>query len=415
MKFFENQKSAFQVLAFKDYRYFTIGRFFIIFAISIQSVVVGWQVYEATKSELQLGLIGLAEAIPFILTSLFGGHVADIISRKKIVVSSNAIYFICTILLVFISYFFKSIFPLYGLMPIFSVIFLTGIARGFLAPAQSAFLAQMVPREKLMYAATVGSMNFYGANILGTAIGGLLCGYLGTYISYSIVSGFTLFGLLIMIFMVQDFHYERKQTSTSIFKNIYEGIDYVFKSEYLLTALSLDMFAVLFGGAVAILPAFADKILHVGPKEFGLLRAAPSVGIVIVLLLLAYFPPKKEAGKKLLYCVAGFGLATIAFGFSRNIYLCFFFLMLTGIFDGVSVVIRGSIVPMFSPDHMRGRIEAVNKIFIGSSNEIGSFESGFAAKLLGLVPSIIFGGGMTMLVVAITWWRAKGLRKLDLE
>jgi len=415
MNFFVNQKSAFQVLAFKDYRYFTIGRFFIIFAISIQSVVVGWQVYEATKSELQLGLIGLAEAIPFILTSLFGGHVADIISRKKIVVSSNAIYFICTLLLVFISYFFKSIFPIYGLMPIFAVIFLTGIARGFLAPAQSAFLAQMVPREKLIYAATVGSMNFYSANILGTAIGGLFCGYYGTYTSYGIVSALTLLGLLIMIFMVQDFDYERKQTSSSIFKNIYEGIDYVFKNEYLLSALSLDMFAVLFGGAVAILPAFADKILHVGPKEFGILRAAPSVGIVIVLLLLAYFPPKKEAGKKLLYCVAGFGLATIAFGFSKNIYLCFLFLMLTGIFDGVSVVIRGSIVPMFSPDHMRGRIEAVNKIFIGSSNEIGSFESGFAAKLFGLVPSIIFGGSMTMLVVAVTWWRAKGLRKLDLD
>lgn len=415
MKFFRDQKSAFQVLAFKDYRYFTIGRFFIIFAISIQSVVVGWQVYSATKSEWQLGLIGLAEAIPFILTSLFGGHVADILSRKKIVVSANSVYLVCTILLVLISYFFNILFPLYGLAPIFAVIFITGIARGFLAPAQSALLAQMVPREKMMYAATVGSMNFYGANIIGTAIGGLLCGYLGTLISYSIVSAFTFIGLLVMMFFVSDFDYERKKTDNNIFQNIYEGIDYVFKNEYLLSALSLDMFAVLFGGAVAILPAFADKILHVGPQEFGILRAAPSVGIVIVLLMLAYFPPKKEAGKKLMYCVAGFGLATIAFALSRNIYLCFFFLMLTGIFDGVSVVIRGSIVPMFSPDHMRGRIEAVNKIFIGSSNEIGSFESGLAAKAMGLVPSILFGGCMTMLVVSITWWRAKGLRKLDLE
>jgi predicted MFS family arabinose efflux permease len=218
-----------------------------------------------------------------------------------------------------------------------------------------------------------------------------------------------------MFLLVKDYTYEKKETKNNIFQNIYEGIEFVFKNEYLLTALSLDMFAVLFGGAVAILPAFADKILHVGPQEFGLLRAAPSVGIVVVLLLLAYFPPRKEAGKKLLYCVAGFGLATIAFALSRNFYLCFFFLMLTGVFDGVSVVIRGSIVPMFSPDHMRGRIESVNKIFIGSSNELGSFESGFAARAMGLVPSILFGGCMTMLVVAITWWRAKGLRKLDLE
>jgi|694.fasta_scaffold13794_5 MFS family permease len=409
------QGSAFEVLKFKDYRYFTIGRFFIIFAISIQAVVVGWQVYEATKSEWQLGLIGLAEAIPFIFTSLFGGHVADIFSRKKIVVISNFVYLIATILLVLISYYFATIFPVYGLWPVFAVIFITGIARGFLAPAQSAFLAQLVPRDKLMYAATVGSMNYYGASIIGTAVGGLLCGYIGTYLSYVVVSSLTLFGLLIMFLMVKDYTYEKKETKNNIFQNIYEGIEFVFKNEYLLTALSLDMFAVLFGGAVAILPAFADKILHVGPQEFGLLRAAPSVGIVVVLLLLAYFPPRKEAGKKLLYCVAGFGLATIAFALSRNFYLCFFFLMLTGVFDGVSVVIRGSIVPMFSPDHMRGRIESVNKIFIGSSNELGSFESGFAARAMGLVPSILFGGCMTMLVVAITWWRAKGLRKLDLE
>lgn len=415
MNFFQNQKSAFQVLAFKNYRYFTIARFFIIFAISIQAVVVGWQVYEATKSEWQLGLIGLAEAVPFIITSLFGGHVADILSRKKIVVSANSMYFICTLFLVLISYFFKQIFPVYGLMPIFAVIFITGIARGFLAPAQSAFLAQMVPRDKMMYAATVGSMNFYGANIIGTAAGGLLCGYLGTFFSYGLVSVFTFLGLIIMFIKVDDYHYERRQTKNNVFQNIYEGIDYVFKNEFLLAALSLDMFAVLFGGAVAILPAFADKILHVGPQAFGFLRAAPSVGIVIVLLLLAYFPPKKAAGRKLLYCVAGFGLATIAFAFSRNLYLCFFFLMLTGVFDGVSVVIRGSIVPMFSPDHMRGRIEAVNKIFIGSSNEIGSFESGFAAKTMGLIPSILFGGCMTMFVVAIAWWRSKGLRKLDLD
>jgi MFS family permease len=409
------QGSAFEVLKFKDYRYFTIGRFFIIFAISIQAVVVGWQVYEATKSEWQLGLIGLAEAIPFIFTSLFGGHVADIFSRKKIVVISNFVYLIATILLVLISYYFATIFPVYGLWPVFAVIFITGSARGFLAPAQSAFLAQLVPRDKLMYAATVGSMNYYGASIIGTAVGGLLCGYIGTYLSYVVVSSLTLFGLLIMFLMVKDYTYEKKETKNNIFQNIYEGIEFVFKNEYLLTALSLDMFAVLFGGAVAILPAFADKILHVGPQEFGLLRAAPSVGIVVVLLLLAYFPPRKEAGKKLLYCVAGFGLATIAFALSRNFYLCFFFLMLTGVFDGVSVVIRGSIVPMFSPDHMRGRIESVNKIFIGSSNELGSFESGFAARAMGLVPSILFGGCMTMLVVAITWWRAKGLRKLDLE
>jgi predicted MFS family arabinose efflux permease len=317
--------------------------------------------------------------------------------------------------LVLISYYFATIFPVYGLWPVFAVIFITGIARGFLAPAQSAFLAQLVPRDKLMYAATVGSMNYYGASIIGTAVGGLLCGYIGTYLSYVVVSSLTLFGLLIMFLMVKDYTYEKKETKNNIFQNIYEGIEFVFKNEYLLTALSLDMFAVLFGGAVAILPAFADKILHVGPQEFGLLRAAPSVGIVVVLLLLAYFPPRKEAGKKLLYCVAGFGLATIAFALSRNFYLCFFFLMLTGVFDGVSVVIRGSIVPMFSPDHMRGRIESVNKIFIGSSNELGSFESGFAARAMGLVPSILFGGCMTMLVVAITWWRAKGLRKLDLE
>jgi len=232
--------------------------------------------------------------------------------------------------------------------------------------------------------------------------------------SYWIVVGLSLIGLAKILQIGKIENPPPQIAQEKIFTKLFAGINFVFKNEILLAALALDMFAVLFGCAVAILPAFADKILHVGAFQYGLLRTAPSLGIVIVTLYLAYHPPRLKAGKILMYCVAGFGVATILFSLSKNIYLCFFFLMLSGVFDGVSVVIRSTIVPLFSPDHMRGRIEAVNKIFIGSSNEIGMMESGAAARWMGLVPSILFGGCMTLAVVSVTWWKAKKLRTLDL-
>lgn len=391
-----------------------MARLFLVLGIGIQAVVVGWQVYDITKSEFSLGLVGLAEALPFIATSLFGGHLADLYNRKKIVFASNLLYLFCALLLAIISFYGTVIFKNYGVLPIYAIIAVAGLSRGFLAPAQGALIPQLVKKEALVYASTIGSITFYFASIVGCAVGGVLCASIGTANSYLIVVALSIIGLF-KILQIDKIPNPPQQTSKeSIFVSLFAGVDFVFKNEILLAALALDMFAVLFGGAVAILPAFADKILHVGAFQFGLLRAAPSVGIVLVSLFLAYNPPRWKAGKILMFCVAGFGVCTILFGISRNIYLCFFFLMLSGMFDGVSVVIRSSIVPLFSPDHMRGRIEAVNKIFIGSSNEIGMMESGTAARLLGLVPSVVFGGCMTIAVVSATFWRARKLRTLDL-
>lgn len=391
-----------------------MARLFLVLGISIQAVVVGWQVYDITKSEFALGLVGLAEAIPFIITSLFGGHLADIYNRKKIVFASNMLYLFCAVLLAIVSYYGSFIFQVYGVWPIYLILFIAGISRGFLAPAQGALIPQIVKKEQLVDAGTVGSMTFYTASIAGGAFGGLLCAAIGPMFSYWIVVGLSLIGLAKILQIGKIENPPPQIVQEKIFTKLFAGINFVFKNEILLAALALDMFAVLFGGAVAILPAFADKILHVGAFQYGLLRTAPSLGIVIVTLYLAYHPPRLKAGKILMYCVAGFGVATILFSLSKNIYLCFFFLMLSGVFDGVSVVIRSTIVPLFSPDHMRGRIEAVNKIFIGSSNEIGMMESGAAARWMGLVPSILFGGCMTLAVVSVTWWKANKLRTLDL-
>jgi len=408
------EKSAFHILQTKSYRAFIMARLFLVLGISIQAVVVGWQVYDITKSEFALGLVGLAEAIPFIITSLFGGHLADIYNRKKIVSASNMLYLFCAVLLAIVSYYGAFIFQVYGVWPIYLILFIAGISRGFLAPAQGALIPQIVKKEQLVDAGTVGSMTFYTASIAGGAFGGLLCAAIGPMFSYWIVVGLSLIGLAKILQIGKIENPPPQIAQEKIFTKLFAGINFVFKNEILLAALALDMFAVLFGGAVAILPAFADKILHVGAFQYGLLRTAPSLGIVIVTLYLAYHPPRLKAGKILMYCVAGFGVATILFSLSKNIYLCFFFLMLSGVFDGVSVVIRSTIVPLFSPDYMRGRIEAVNKIFIGSSNEIGMMESGAAARWMGLVPSILFGGCMTLAVVSVTWWKAKKLRTLDL-
>lgn len=391
-----------------------MARLFLVLGISIQAVVVGWQVYDITKSEFALGLVGLAEAIPFIITSLFGGHLADLYNRKKIVFASNLLYLFCAVLLAIVSYYGTFVFETYGVWPIYLILSIAGVSRGFLAPAQGALIPQIVKKEQLVEAGTVGSMTFYAASIAGGAIGGLLCAAIGPMFSYWIVVGLSLIGLAKILQIGKIENPPPQITQEKIFTKLFAGINFVFKNEILLAALALDMFAVLFGGAVAILPAFADKILHVGAFQYGLLRTAPSLGIVIVTLYLAYHPPRLKAGKILMYCVAGFGVATILFSLSKNIYLCFFFLMLSGVFDGVSVVIRSTIVPLFSPEHMRGRIEAVNKIFIGSSNEIGMMESGSAARWMGLVPSILFGGCMTLAVVSVTWWKAKKLRNLDL-
>ncbi len=400
-------------LRIRDFKWFVWSRFILTFAIQMQSVIVGWQVYELTHDALSLGMIGLSEALPFFCISLFGGHTADKVDRKKIILLSSFVYLICAVALLVVSTGIHSILSAYGVLPIYSIIFLTGLARGFQSPAQRAFVAQLVPRELFGNASTWNSLVWQIAEVAGPAAGGLVYGFYGVGSAYTTVVIMTAIGLYILTLVTKKPLSERNEEE-SIWQSLSAGLKYVFNDQIILSAISLDMFAVFFGGAVAVLPIFADQVLHIGAKGLGFLRAAPAVGAIAMSIIQANHPFFKRAGRNLLVCVLGFGLSIVLFAVSKNFLLSLVLLLFGGAFDSVSVVIRGTLVQLFSPDEMRGRISAINGIFIGSSNELGSFESGVAAKLMGLVPSVIFGGSMTLLVVGAVRMLAPKLRKLQL-
>ncbi len=405
---------AYAVLKFKEFRLFLLARFATTIAIQMQSVIVGWQIYEMTKDPLSLGLIGLFEAIPFLGMAIFAGHLADIINRRKIILISMSIYITCAILLLMFTYKLSFALTLYGTTPIYLIMALTGFARSFLYPAQTAFMAQLVPRELYTNSSTWNSTTWHIAAVTGPAIGGLIYGFFGITPAYFTVIIFVIAGFFFFSNIKRKPMYH-KETTESLTQSLSAGIRFVFKNQILFGALSMDMLAILFGGAAAMLPVFAAEVLHVGPQGLGFLRAAPAAGAVIMAIFLAYHPPARNSGKKLFISVAGFGLCIILFALSKNFYLSLFLLMMSGIFDNISVIIRHTIMQLFTPDNMRGRVAAVNSIFIGSSNEIGSFESGLAARIMGLIPSVIFGGSMTLLITGITAKIAPVLRKMDLR
>jgi MFS family permease len=413
-KGFKIGNKAYDVLKIKDFRNFLFARFFMTFGIQMQSVIVGWQVYEYTKDPFSLGLIGLAEAIPFISIALFGGHIADIISRKKIIMISTTCYLVCAMMLFVFGLNTGFFYPLFGVLPVYLIIFVTGISRGFFFPAQTAFMAQLVPRELYANSSTWSSLLWHIAAVSGPATGGLVYGFFGMNMAYSIVVG-CVFVALFFFLRTTSKPLVKKLKAESLFESLSIGIKFVFKNQIILGALALDMFAVLFGGAVAMLPVFADQIFHTGPQGLGFLRAAPFFGSVIMSLYLAYNPPINNSGKKLFFAVSGFGVCIILFAITTNFYLAMFLLLLSGMFDNISVVIRSTIIQLFTPDEMRGRVASVNSIFIGSSNEIGSFESGLAARIMGLVPSVIFGGAMTLVTVGSAFKLAPRLRRMNLK
>jgi len=401
------------VLKFKDFNFFLTTRFFLTMGIQLQSVVVGWQIYELTDDVLSLGMIGLAEAIPFIIISFFSGHVADNFNRKRIVVLFTFLYFLITLFLLYFSLNSAYFVLKMGTFPIFISIVFVGVIRGFIGAALPAFMSQIIPRTHYANAATWNSTIWHIASIVGPSLAGLLIAinYSTAYLIDTILVAIA----LVSFFFIPSKPLPEKVKHENIIESIKSGIHFVFQHPLLLGALSLDLFAVLFGGAIALLPAFADDVLHVGSIELGFLRAAPAIGAVLMAMIIAYRPPKQNAGRNLLLSVAGFGLSTVLFGLSNNLYLAWICLFLTGAFDNVSVVIRHTILQLCTPDNMRGRVSAVNGIFIGSSNEIGAFESGITARAFGLKPSIIFGGLATILVVAITAKINKKLKNLNLN
>ncbi len=379
----------------------------------MQSVIVGWQIYQLTHDALSLGMIGMAEAIPYISVALFAGHIADRVDRKKIILLSSMVFFLCAAGLLLISTSFHHMLANFGTLPIYLIIFITGLARGFISPAQSAFAAQLVPRELFGNASTWNSVLWQIAAVTGPAIGGLVYGFAGIGPAYSLVAVFSALSVFFYYFIKKKPMPEQTKEE-NIWQSLSTGVKFVFQNQIILSAISLDMFAVFFGGAVSVLPIFADQVLHTGAEGLGLLRAAPAVGAIVMSLRQAYKPMFVNAGRNLLICVTGFGVSMIVFALSKNFYLTLFILMLSGAFDNVSVIIRATIIQIYTPDEMRGRVSSVNGIFIGSSNELGSFESGVAAKLMGLIPSVIFGGSMTLAVVAVVRSWAPKLRKLKM-
>jgi MFS family permease len=404
--------SSYAALRVRDFRLYLLARLFITVAILLQAVVVGWQVYEITKDPLSLGLIGLAEAIPAITVSLYAGHLADIVERKKIIVVCVTLLVICSATLLFFTMDLGSFILRNGAVPIYIVIFLSGIARGFLSPATFSFMPQLVTRELYQNAIVWNSTLWEGAAVCGPIIGGLVYGFLGITAAYTVDVLLVTTGLICYL-LIPNRALPPVSDEQGIIEKIKAGIQFVFKNQIVFSAISLDLFAVLFGGAVALLPIFADEILHVGKEGLGFLRSAQGIGAVVMAVYITRNPIKKSMGKILLWCVAGFGVCMIGFGLSSLFWLSMALLILSGMFDCVSVIVRQTLIHTLTPENMKGRVAAVNSIFVGSSNEIGSFESGVAAKMIGVIPSVIFGGVMTIGVVGITGWKAVKLRKLD--
>ncbi len=398
-----------------EFRWYVTAKLLITIYVQIQSVVVGWQLYELTNDVFSLGLVGLIEAVPALSVSLFAGYVADHYNRRRIVQYCYILMLISVSILFLFAYKQAEILPVLGVFPIYIAVFLNGLARGFASPSSFALMTQLVPKEAYINSSSWNSTIWQFGAISGPAIGGLLYGFAGAVAAYSTAASLVIIAFIALLFIKNRPLPPPKSADITIWQSISEGLTYVRHQPIILSAISLDLFAVLFGGAVALLPVFAKDILHVGAEGLGLLRAAPAVGAGIMAFVLAYQPPMQYAGRNLLWAVAGFGLATIVFAVSANFYLSLVALFMIGLFDSISVVIRTTIMQLYTPDDMRGRVSAVNSMFIGSSNEIGAFESGAAAALLGTVPSVIFGGAMTLLVVAVAYYKAPTLKKLSFK
>ncbi len=391
-----------------DFRWLILAHAGMTFAREAQVVVVGWQVYEITKDPLSLGLIGLAEALPLLGFALFAGHLADRFARQPIIVIGYAGMIASSIVLL--------LFTLHpsmlagGVWPIYAVVFAGGLARSSFRPAVVALSAEVIPREIQPNAVAWRTTSWHLAAVCGPAAGGLIYGFAGPATAYGTV-------IVLMIVSLGASSAIRHRVAPKIMKempigeSLKIGIRFVLGEPILLTAMMLDLFSVLFGGATALLPIFAN-MLRVGPQGLGLLRAAPAMGSIMTSTFIAHRPPMKRAGLTLFIAVAIFGTAMIAFALSQSFYLSFALLLLSGSADAVSVIIRGTLLQARTPDALLGRVSSVNQVFISASNEIGAFESGVAARLLGTVPSVVFGGFMTLMVVALTAWWSPQLRRL---
>ena len=386
-------------------------------ALLIQEVVIGYELYKITHDPLSLGFIGLAEAIPYISLALFGGHYADRKDKRTIMQISQSVILVCSLGLISLmnpenrSHLSQTSL----LLMVYGVLAVIGFAKGFYSPAVSSMKAFLTPREVYSNAATWSGTFWQVGAIAGPGVAGFLYAYLGLINTLWVVVGILAItqGMLLLI-SKKPIPQAAEEETVSLWQSIKEGIQFVYEQKILLYSISLDLAAVLFGGVIAILPVFAEDILKVGAEGLGILRAAPSVGAVLTIFMTAYFPPARHAWRNMLISVAGFGVATLVFAVSTHFWLSVVMLFFTGAFDAISVVVRQTILQVVPPDHMRGRVISVNSVFVSSSNEIGAFESGVLAKLMGTVPSVLLGGSLTMVIVIWVWIKSKELFKVQL-
>jgi MFS family permease len=414
MGFFQH-KEAYKALQFPEFRAYVTGNTLFTIALLIQEVVLAYEIYKITHNPLALGLIGLAEAVPFISLVLFGGHFADNRDKKKIMQVTLSLIIAASIFLLYSSSQLRSADPDFHIYSIYAVIFIIGLSKGFFSPAASSLNPFLVPKEVFANAATWNSSFWQLGSILGPGVAGFLYAYAG--LSGSLITVIALLlGVMVCIFQIENRPVPVKTVHhESIWHSLREGIAYVFKTKIILYSISLDLFSVLFGGVIAILPIFAEDILKVGAEGLGILRAAPSVGAVVTMVTLVYFPPLKHAWRNLILAIAGFGIATFVFGLSTNFWLSVTALFFTGSFDSISVVIRQTVLRFYTPDEMRGRVSSVNGVFVSTSNEMGAFESGVAAKFFGTVPSVLLGAGVTMVLVSLVALTSKELFDLNVD
>ena len=376
----------------------------------IQVVVVSWQIYAITHDPLSLGLIGLSEAVPYIGLALFAGHLADRLNRHRVSLVALAVLVLVAFALLVFSL-DSGWMVAHGVWPYYGVIAVSGLARSFLQPSRNALGAELIPRELYPNAVAWRSSTWQSAAVIGPALGGLLYGFATATIAYIVQAVLMVFALAAFAVIA----YERKTAATvrePIGQSLAGGIRFVWTERALLGAQTLDLFSVLLGGAEALLPVFADQILHVGPEGLGILRAAPAAGAVIMSLFLAHRPPFKRAGRTLLLAVGTFALCIVGFGLSRSFLLSMAFLLVSGMADNISVLVRSTMVQVLTPQHLLGRVTAVNSIFIGSSNELGAFESGLTARLFGTVPAVLLGGFASLGVVCLVAVTIPSLRRM---
>jgi len=392
---------------YSNFRYYMTARFLVTASSEMQGVAVAWQVYGLTGRALDLGLVGLAQFLPGVLLFLAAGQTADRVPRQRILQSCYGAFSLVSFLLLALS-----LRGVASAWPIYAALLLNGVVRAFNGPASQAFLPLMVPQEHFPNAVAWGSSIFQGAMILGPVAGGLLYGFTGSPTAvYSSAAAAYLMGLaLISAIRVKLAQRPRGAAGLGV---VLEGLRYIWREKLVLGAISLDLFAVLLGGAVALLPIYARDILKVGAAGLGILRSGPGIGAVTMAIVVAHWPLKRHAGAAMLWCVAGFGVFTVVFGLSRNIALSMAALILVGACDMVSVIVRHTMVQLATPDEMRGRVSAVNMIFIGASNEVGQFESGLTAQWFGTVPAVVIGGIGTIVVVALWAWLFPALRQVN--